>query len=489
MGAVFIRADSLTGCGSRRKLACALRAPPRGHGNAEREHLRHRDRQPHAGKPEQLRQNEQHNERQHRLGKHEHIRQRSLFRRVEVRGRHAHVCQQRQRRQKQRQPGADAGIRLSRRAEERADDAARKKERGDAHRRDAEGRTVSARDGAAQLAEVARAIGPADQRLAAVADALQQHIDRRQHVVDAAVDRDRQRPAVVQQEVVHDHKRDVRRERQPDRRGRDLQQRAPQRQHRARLRRREAHAPPHKIADGKQHRCRLTDDGRPCAAGHAPVKPPHEQVVERDVGHKARAHRDHGERRAAEIADEGHEAGRQDLKGRAAGDHADVLRGQRARLILRTEHRQHRTEQPEQRRREHRARHKQQQHRAGKARARRLLLPARLQNGAADRTGKADARADSLQQRRRRIGERDGGETEVAERLADEKPVHDRVQAGERKRKHGREHIGREGVMPDRLHLITSVSFSKIRLNSAIASIISCTRASPMRAKTVSSSA
>ena len=149
----------------------------------------------------------------------------------------------------------------------------------------------------------------------------------------------------------------------------------------------------------------------------------------------------------------------------------------------------HRAEQPEQHRRKRRARREQQQHRAGKARARRLFLPARLQNGAADRTGEADARADSLQQRRCRIGKRDGGEAEVTERLADEKPVHDRVQARERERKHGREHIGRKRVMPSCLHLIISVSFSKIILNSAIASIISCTRASPMRAKTASSSA
>ena len=289
--------------------------------------------------------------------------------------------------------------------------------------------------------------------------------------------------------MVHDHERDVRRKRQPDRRGRDLQQRAPQRQHLARLRRREAHAPPHQIADGEQHRRRLSDDGRPRATGHAPVKLPHEQVVERDVGHKARAHRDHGERRAAEVADEGHKTGGKDLKGRTAGDHADVFRGQRACLVLRAEHRQHRAEQPEQHRRKRRARREQQQHRAGKARARRLLLPARLQNGAADRTGEADARADSLQQRRCRIGKRDGGEAEVAERLADEKAVHDRVQARERERKHGREHIGRKRVMPSCLHLSISVSFSKSILNSAIASIISCTRASPMRAKTASSSA
>ena len=134
------------------------------------------------------------------------------------------------------------------------------------------------------------------------------------------------------------------------------------------------------------------------------------------------AHRGHGERRAAEVADEGHKTGGEDLKSRAIGDRADVFRGQRARLILRAEHRQHRAEQPEQHRREHRARHEQQQHRAGKARARRLFFPARLQDGAADRTGEADARADGLQQRRRRIGERDGGETEVAEGLTDENP-------------------------------------------------------------------
>ena len=248
-------------------------------------------------------------------------------------------------------------------------------------------------------------------------------------------------------------------------------------------------APPQQIADCKQHRRRLSDDGRPRAAGHAPVKLPHEQVVERDVGHKARAHRYHGERRSAEVADEGHKTGGKDLKGRAIGDHADVFRGQRARLILRAEHRQHWAKQPEQHRREHRTRREQQQHRAGKARARRLLLPTRLQNGAADRTGEADARADGLQQRRCRIGKRDGGEAKITKRLADEKPVHDRVQARERKRKHGREHIGRKRVMPNRLHLIISVSFSKSILNSAIASIISCTRASPMRAKTASSSA
>ena len=71
--ALLLCAGSFAVCGSRRKLPRALCAPPRGHGDAERERLCRRDRQPHTGELEQLRQNEQHGKRQHRLGKHKHV--------------------------------------------------------------------------------------------------------------------------------------------------------------------------------------------------------------------------------------------------------------------------------------------------------------------------------------------------------------------------------------------------------------------------------
>ena len=140
----------------------------------------------------------------------------------------------------------------------------------------------------------------------------------------------------------------------------------------------------------------------------------------------------------------------------------------------RAEHRQHRAEQPEQHRRK-----TPRSSRAAAAPCRKSTCaasapPRAPANGAADRTGEADARADSLQQRRCRIGKRDGSETEVAERLADENPSTIVYRPESANASTDGEHIGRK-----KSHAELS-SFDHFRflfkdhvLNSAIASIIS----------------
>ena len=74
-------------------------------------------------------------------------------------------------------------------------------------------------------------------------------------------------------------------------------------------------APLHgKEDDCHDHGHGLSDDGRPCSTGHSPFQGPHEGIVQDSVRYKSENHRDHGNGRAAHVADKRDEAGCQKLK-------------------------------------------------------------------------------------------------------------------------------------------------------------------------------
>ena len=89
--------------------------------------------------------------------------------------------------------------------------------------------------------------------------------------------------------------------------------------------------------DCHDHSHGLSDNGRPCSAGHSPVQGPHENIVQSNIRCKAESHGYHGNRCPAHIADKWDEAGCQKLKNSAQRDYLGIHDTEREHIASRTQ--------------------------------------------------------------------------------------------------------------------------------------------------------
>ena len=165
---------------------------PLGHpGDHKGKDLGDRHGKPNAGQLQHGRQNQEHQQRTDRLGIHQKVRKFVLFRCVKVGCCNADKRQTQQRCQEERQVLNDPGICLLGRTEQRADLCSGEIDASHADGRDHDGGQIGQLSGGSDATVVTLSVVLADQRLTAVAYPLQQQIEDRGNIADAAVNRHR----------------------------------------------------------------------------------------------------------------------------------------------------------------------------------------------------------------------------------------------------------------------------------------------------------
>ena len=147
---------------------------------------------------------------------------------------------------------------------------------------------------------------PAEQWLAPVAYSLQYQINNTDSIGNTGIGSDRRLSAIRHGETVYDDQRDIRGHRKPKRGNPDFQYR-----HRylSKFGKRNAQRKllfAQQPDKSNQHGNTLPDDRSPCRTRNSLLQYPYEQVIQNDIGDKARNHRNHCVKGTAVVTDERH---------------------------------------------------------------------------------------------------------------------------------------------------------------------------------------
>ena len=280
--------------------------------------------------------------------------------------------------------------------------------------------------------------------MTAVAYPLQQQVENGGNIADAAVNRDCLFIPVQQQEAIHKKHRDDGGKCQTKGGDGDDQDSFPKAAQLPQLWQAEATPLHGKEDDCHDHGHGLSDDGRPCSTGHSPVQGPHEGIVQDNVRYKSENHRNHGNGRAAHVADKRDEAGCQKLKNRAQRNDAGIRSAEREHIASCAQQIQNWLGKSKQDRRQQTGDNQHQQRRTRKALLTLLGFPLRAQDRKSNGARQAKPRTDRSHQRGDRIAQCDGGQSRIAEALPDKEAVNDGVNPRQRECENGRNDIRKE---------------------------------------------